>query len=152
MVNESAGCGTANTQSRRLMQRTPNQLVHEEASSSLRIGSRLTSSDIVFLPGLGGGMAVSSIPGDVGLPTCWDFQKTRRAVLYIVRLLRINRYHMRLRGQACELRVDIPAVLSEGTLPEAFASEHMKRFEAPAVGRYDRDREFGWTGVVAFGR
>ena len=48
------------------------------------------SNDIVFLPGLGGGMAVNSMPADVESPKCWDFQKTR-AVLYMVRVLGIKR-------------------------------------------------------------
>ena len=53
-----------------------------------RSGSRMISSDdILFLPGLVGGMAVNSMPADVELPKTWDFQKAR-TVLCIVRLLR----------------------------------------------------------------
>jgi len=57
---------------------------------ALRIGSRMISSnDIVFLPGLGGGVAVNSMPADVEFPKSWDIKKSC-AVSCIVRLLRGN--------------------------------------------------------------
>ncbi len=69
----------------------PSTGLRRSTQQALRISGRMApSNDIVFLPGLGGGMAVNTMPAELELPKCWDFQKTC-AVLYLVRVLGIKR-------------------------------------------------------------